>query len=383
MSAALRLPAARLPASAEALRPQVRAFLAEALADLPMAERARSWLGFDAAFSRKIAERGWIGMTWPAAYGGGERSAFARHVVVEELVAAGAPVLAHWIADRQSGPLILRYGSEAQKRRYLPGILRGESCFAIGMSEPDAGSDLASVRTRARRVEGGWRIAGTKVWTSNAHRCVAMIALLRTGDADSRQHGLSQFIIDMPGPGITVRPIIDMLGEHHFNEVAFEDAFVPEGQLLGEENEGWAQVTSELTLERSGPERYMSAMPLLVEMLRALGPEPGEAAAATVGRLVARHATLRQMSLSIAAQIEDGRDPQVEAACLKDLGGDLEQRVPELAQAALPDPPLLGENASDYARVLACVTAMAPSFTLRGGSREVLRTIIARGIGLD
>ena len=155
MSGFLSLPAARLPADAQALRPQVRQFLAQALADLPMAERGHSWLGFDREFTLKLAARGWIGVTWPRAYGGGEQSALLRHVLVEELVAASAPVLAHWIADRQSGPLILRYGTEEQKQRYLPAIARGEACFAIGMSEPDAGSDLASVRTRARRVPGG------------------------------------------------------------------------------------------------------------------------------------------------------------------------------------------------------------------------------------
>ena len=383
MSGFLSLAAARLPAEAEALRPQVRQFLAEALADLPMAERGHSWLGFDRDFTRKLAARGWIGITWPRAYGGGEQSALVRHVLVEELVAIGAPVLAHWIADRQSGPLILRFGTEAQKQRYLPAIVRGEACFAIGMSEPDAGSDLASVRSKARRVAGGWIVNGTKVWTSNAHRCLAMIALLRTGDADSRQRGLSQFIIDMPGPGITVRPIIDMLGDHHFNEVVFDDAFIPESQLLGGENNGWSQVMSELTLERSGPERFMSAMPLLVETVRALGPTPGEAGAVAVGRLVARHAVLRQMSISIALQIENGKDPQVEAACLKDLGGDLEQLVPELAQSVLDEPPLSGDGTSGYALVLGRITQMAPSFTLRGGTREVLRTIISRGIGLD
>jgi alkylation response protein AidB-like acyl-CoA dehydrogenase len=382
MSALLSLPYCTLPAEAEALRPQVRAFLAEALIDYPASERARSWLGFDRDFSRKLAQRGWIGMTWPKRYGGGEQSAFARHVVVEELVACGAPVLAHWIADRQSGPLILRFGTEAQKENYLPPITRGDFCFAIGMSEPDAGSDLASVRTRAVKTTGGWIVNGTKVWTSNAHRCQAMIALVRTGSIESRQLGLSQFIVDMPNPDVEVNPIIDMNGEHHFNEVVFRDTFLPDSQLLGPEGNGWAQVTSELTLERSGPERFLSSMPLLIELIRMLGSTPDGATAAAVGRLLARHAVLRQMSVSIAGQIENHQDPQLEAACLKDLGGDLEQLVPEIAHALLDEQPLLEQPASEYARVLARVIEMAPSFTLRGGTREVLRSIIARGVGL-
>ena len=382
MSAALAFPACPLPAEAEALRPQVREFLAEALAGYSPAALAKSWLGFDLDFTKKLAQRGWIGMTWPRRYGGGERTAFDRHVVVEELVAAGAPVMAHWIADRQSGPLILRLGTEEQKQKYLPPITRGESCFAIGMSEPDAGSDLASVRSRAVKVPGGWILNGTKVWTSNAHRCQAMIALFRTGTVESRQLGLTQFLVDMPGEGIRVNPIVDMTGEHHFNEVVFEDCFLPDAQLLGAEGNGWAQVTSELALERSGPERFMSSMPLLTECVRSLGAAPEPAAAAAIGRLFARHAVLRQMSVSIAGRIQRAQDPQLEAACLKDLGGNLEQAVPEMLQALLDGEPACGPDGPDYRRLLAAVTEMAPSFTLRGGTREVLRGIIARGVGL-
>ena len=382
MSAALSFPPCRLPPEAEALRPQVREFLAEALSGLAASQRAKSWLGFDLAFTKKLAARGWIGMTWPKQYGGGELSAFARHVVVEELVASGAPVMAHWIADRQSGPLILRYGTEAQKQKYLAPITRGESCFAIGMSEPDSGSDLASVRSRAVKVIGGWVLNGTKVWTSNAHRCQAMIALIRTGSVESRQLGLTQFLVDMPTAGIKVNPIIDMTAEHHFNEVVFEDCFLADEQLLGGEGNGWAQVTSELALERSGPERFMSSMPLLAEFVRQLGAAPEASAAAAAGRLFARHAVLRQMSVSIAGQIDRRQDPQLEAACLKDLGGDLEQAVPDVVHALLDEQPLTGAGVSEYARLLASVTEMAPSFTLRGGTREVLRSIIARGVGL-
>jgi len=369
-------PAFDLPPEIAALRTEVRAFLAGALHDHDPAERAKSWLGFDRGFSRKLAEKGWIGMTWPKRYGGHERSTLERYVVVEELVLAGAPVLAHWIADRQSGPLILRFGTEAQKQKYLPPITRGETCFAIGMSEPDAGSDLASVRTRAVRGDGGWIVNGSKIWTSNAHRCQAMIALFRTGTTESRQAGLTQFVLDLPTEGVTVNPIIDMAGDHHFNEVVFQDCFLPDDQLLGSEGSGWAQVTSELALERSGPERFMSSMPLLSQMVAQKADQ------AAIGRLVARHAVLRQMSLSIAGQLEQGLDPQLEAACLKDLGGNLEQLVPHLAQGLLAEAPVLSDAASDYAVTLAKTMEMAPSFSIRGGAREILRSIIARGAGL-
>jgi alkylation response protein AidB-like acyl-CoA dehydrogenase len=356
--------------------------LREELKHHPPLEHAKSWLAYDREFSKRVAQKGWIGMTWPKCYGGGEATSLDRYVVVEEMLLAGAPVLSHWIADRQSGPLILRFGTEAQKQRYLPAITRGEMCFAIGMSEPNVGSDLASVGAKAMKVPGGWRVNGTKIWTSNAHRCEAMIALFRTGAPDSRQAGLTQFIVDMPAEGVTVNPILDMTGEHHFNEVVFEDCFLADEQLLGAEGTGWAQVTSELTLERSGPERFMSSLPLLGEFVKAAAARPAEDVAEKIGRLVARHAVLRQMSMSIAGQLQQNRDPQLEAACLKDLGGNLEQLVPRLARNALSEQPIFSDAASRYVASLARTSEMAPSFSIRGGAREILRSIIARGAGL-
>src|SRR5262245_8488935 len=173
-------------------------------------------MGFDAAFSRKLAARGWVGVTLPKAYGGASLDAFSRFVLVEELLAAGAPVGAHWIADRQSGPLILKFGTEEQRRFYLPKICAAEAFFCIGMSEPNAGSALASVGSRAVRAEGGWRLNGRKIWTTNAQHSQYMIALVRTsGEPADRQKGLSQFIVDLKLPGITIRPIHDLAGDAH------------------------------------------------------------------------------------------------------------------------------------------------------------------------
>ena len=235
-----------LPPEAESLRAEIRAFLREALPDFPPTGRMMSWMGFDATFTRALGERGWIGMTWPQAYGGQARSALDRYVLAEELMAAGAPVLAHWTADRQSGPLILRFGTEAQKQFFLPPIARGESYFCIGMSEPDSGSDLAATRTRADPVPGGWCVSGTKLWTTNAHRCQWMIALVRTTPGSERQHGLSQIVIDLHAPGVTVRPIRDLAGDAHFNEVVFDDVFVPDDRVIGAPGQGWQQVMAEL-----------------------------------------------------------------------------------------------------------------------------------------
>jgi alkylation response protein AidB-like acyl-CoA dehydrogenase len=376
-----------LPGGIATLRAEIRAFLRNELGDATPAERrANSWSVFDAAFSRKLARRGWIGMTWPRRYGGAERSALERYVLLEELLAAGAPVGAHWIADRQSGPALLRYGSEAQRTRFLPAIANGECFFCIGMSEPNAGSDLASVRTRGVNTADGWRISGQKVWTTHAQHAHMMIALVRTGTADDkgkRHEGLSQFLVDLKTPGITVRPIADLAGEVHFNEVFFDDVQVPHDMLLGQEGQGWQQCTSELSLERSGPERYLSSHALFVELLRtaSASPDTSDTMRQAIGRMAAEIWTLRQMSLSVAGQIASGRDPAVEAAVVKDLGNSFEQDLPRRVQA-IADPCLALEDGTPLARVLALLLQTSPSFSLRGGTREILRGIIARGLGL-
>jgi alkylation response protein AidB-like acyl-CoA dehydrogenase len=289
---------------------------------------------------------------------------------------------AHWISDRQIGPGILRWGDEAQRRRWLPGIAAGEIHGCICMSEPDAGSDLASVRTRATRADGGWRIRGQKIWTTHAQRCQLMIALVRTREPGPDRHaGLSQFLIELDNPAIRVRPIADLVGDEHFAEVFFEDAFLPDEALLGPEGNGWTQVTSELSLERSGPERFLSSFALFVELLRHAGAAPEASLAAAIGRMTAQLWTLRQMSLSVAGQLARGRDPVVEAAVVKDLGNAFEQELPRAVQALLGDGIGLAD-ADELTRALAYLLQVAPSFSLRGGTREILRGIVARGFGL-
>lgn len=371
-----------LPPEAEALREEVRAFLDAELKDVPAVTRAQTWMGFDAEFSRKMGERGWIGLTWPKEYGGQERSAFERYVMLEEMLAAGAPVGAHWIADRQSGPLLLNYGTEEQRRMLLPKIAKGECFFCIGMSEPDSGSDLAATRTRADKVDSGYKVNGTKLWTSNAHKAHYMIALFRTGhDPDNRHAGLTQFLVDLSTPGITIRPITDLAGNAHFNEVVFEDAFVPENMIVGAEGTGWQQVTAELAYERSGPERYLSSFLLLREMVRELEKKGDASADAEIGRLFTELMTLRQMSLSVAGMLEAGENPALEASVVKDLGAIYEQGLPVKAHELVGGEPRMG-GGSDYEEVLGYLSQVAPSFSLRGGTREILRGIIARGLGL-
>lgn len=369
-------------AAAEAVRREVRAFLAAEAPSRSPEDWAMSWMAWNRDFSRKMGARGWIGMTWPKRYGGQERSNAERYVVLEEMLAAGAPVNAHWVADRQSGPLLLKLGSEAQRREILPAIAAGECSFCIGMSEPDAGSDLAAVRTRAVPVDGGYRITGTKVWTTIAHRSRYMILFCRTsGTPADRQKGTSQLLVDLAAtPGITIRPIVDATGHEHFNEVVFEEAFVPREALIGKEGEGWAQVTGELALERSGPERFLSSMPVVIELLRVAGPKPDQPARIALGRLAARLMMIRYLSRAIADLIETGEDPTVQAAIVKDLGAVFEQEVPEVARLLVPDGHLAADRA--FGALLGAVTVGAPSFSLRGGTREILRGIIARDLGL-
>jgi alkylation response protein AidB-like acyl-CoA dehydrogenase len=380
---ALRFPAPPQHAGAEALRTEVRAFLAEALADRPPVARAESWNGFDLDFSRKLGARGWLGMTLPKQYGGHERSAFERYVVVEETLAAGAPVAAHWIADRQSGPSLLKYGSEEQKAAILPRVASGEIVFCIGMSEPDSGSDLAATRTRAVPVDGGWRVTGTKLWTTGAHQADYMILFCRTsGSATDRQAGTSQLLVDLRATeGISIRPIIDLAGQHHFNEVHFDDAFLPSSALIGTEGAGWEQVMSELAFERSGPERFLSSMQLLIELIGVLQDAPGEAAQLAVGRLTAHLVTLRRLSRGVAAMLEAGENPGTHAAIVKDLGATFEQELPDIARSLVDAEPDTAAT-SDFVAVLAHISLNAPSFSLRGGTREILRGIIARGLGV-
>ncbi|MER5673250.1 acyl-CoA dehydrogenase family protein [Pseudonocardia alni] len=375
-----------LPAGLADLRAEVRSFLDDERGAARWTPRADVWLsGWDESFSRRLGERGWLGMTIPTEYGGHGRTALERYVVTEELLAAGAPVAAHWIADRQIGPSLLRHGTEEQRRAFLPGIARGEVYFGIGMSEPDSGSDLASVRTRATRVDGGWRLSGTKVWTSGAHHAHAFFALVRTEPRDdtNRHAGLSQFLVELDSPGVEIRPIPLLTGAHHFNEVRFDDVFIPDARVFGELGNGWAQVTGELAFERSGPERFLSTYPLLASLVGELAGA-GRADAGTrrrVGSLVSRLWTLRAMSLAVAGALESGRAPELAAALVKDLGTRYENEIVDAARLLVDIPPDPGAE-SGFARLLADAVLHAPGFTLRGGTNEVLRGIVARGMGL-
>jgi alkylation response protein AidB-like acyl-CoA dehydrogenase len=328
-------------AALTALRREVRAFVAREIESGTFRPAVDSWMtAWDAGFTRRLAARGWLGMTIPAEYGGHGRSYLERFVVTEELLAVGAPVTAHWFADRQVAPALLRFGTEAQRRELLPGIAAGTILFAIGMSEPDSGSDLAGVRTRATPADGGWQV------------------------------------VDLRAPGVEIRPIRSLNGEHHFNEVHFDGVHVPDSMVLGEAGNGWQQVTSELGFERSGPERFLSTQPLLEELVTAT--RAGELPAGPeLGRLFARVTGLHQMSISVAGALQRGEPADVAAGVVKHLGTGTEGDLTEYAAGLLEDSTSTALRAAAERSL-----AARPGYTLRGGTNEILRGVIARGLGL-
>jgi acyl-CoA dehydrogenase len=385
MSASLRFDPTRLPPECEALRQEVRAFLADEVAAGTFdPNRPGHGDSHDRAFSRRVGAKGWIGMTWPKQYGGHERSFLERYVVTEEFRVANAPVRLHFVADRQSGPVLLKYAAEPIKQNILPRICRGELCFVIGMSEPGSGSDLFAAKAKATKVQGGWLMQGSKIWTTSAHIADYMLGLFRTAPPtkENRRHGLTQFLVDMHTPGITVRPIYQMTGQHDFNEVVFDDVLIPEDHALGEIDGAWKQATSELAYERSGPERFLETIYVLIALVRALGPNPDLRSAEGLGRLTAQLHTLRRMSLSVSGMLQAGQEPTVEGSIVKDLGTAWEQKLPGRvrALAAFLEPE--ATNQASLEEQLAFATTIAPKLTIQGGTTEVLRGIIARGLGL-
>lgn len=334
--------------------------------------RSDNWLrGFDPEFSKELAARGLIGITWPKEVGGRGLSNTARLAVTEELLRAGAPVAAHWVGDRQIGPAVVRHGSDRLKAEILPGIISADFIFCLGMSEPEAGSDLASVRTFAAKADGGWRVKGRKIWTSGAHHATHAYLLARTERGERKHHGLTEFIVDMDSPGIDVSPIVDLSGEHHFNEVTFDDVFVPEHRVLGEVGNGWKQVVEQLSFERGGPERFLTTYPLFADLVAAAAHRDDDIRA-EIGTLVARLATLRTLAWQVARDLDAGQVPVQQAATLKYLGNAFEHDVIEVARRLFS-----GGGRRPHQGFVQALLA-SPGYSIRGGAAEVLLSLIAR-----
>lgn len=378
----MKLPIVQFTDEQEKFRIEVRTFLQKHIEQGTFKTKCDSWLsGSDPSFSKLVAEQGWIGMTWPTKYGGKERSTIDRYILTEEFLAAGAPVAAHWFADRQTGPLLLRFGTEEQRQFFLPKIIKGECFFGIGLSEPNSGSDLASVSTRAEKVDGGWLVNGAKTWTSNAHDSHYMVTLVRTEpfDGEKKHKGLSQLIIDLNAEGVTITPIKYLTGERHFNDVFFENVFVPDSMVVGTLGNGWAQGLAELAFERSGPERILSTFPLLNELVEELKKNGDVVGLAEASKLIAEMWSLRNLSIGVAKVLEEGGEVGIPAALVKSIGTKFEQKVPEIARLLIQTYPRLNaERKLD--RFMAESILHSPGFTIRGGTSEVLYGIVAKGV---
>lgn len=359
-----------LPPHVLALEVEAREVAEKAVASLE--SREDSWvIGFDRELSRELGRRGWLGMTWPKEAGGHGRSALERHVVMETLITAGAPVGASWFADRQIGPSLIAFGTTEQKARFLPEIMAGEAVWCIGMSEPDAGSDLAGIRTRAVQKGDRYLVNGQKIWTSFAAKADYCYLITRT-DADAPPHkGMSEFVVPMSTPGITVRPIRDMTGNDHFCEVWFEDVEVPVQNLVGEEHNSWRQLMRQLEHERGGIDRLVSNRLLFRDL---------------VGRADMNDPVLRQAVADLEIRFRIGRllvlrevlrqAPPSFSAATKIFCTDVEQRVAAFAGAAL------GTAAVLWGRVARSI-CYAPAYTIQGGTSLILRNILGeRVLGL-
>jgi len=367
-----------------ALQSEVREFLAD---ELPPGSHEPG-LGMsarhDKAFSKKMAERGWVGMALPTEWGGSAKKAVDRFVVVEEMLRWGAPVGYHWVADRQTGNIINKFGTDEQKERFLAPICAGELGFSIGMSEPDSGSDLASVSTKAERDDGGWVVNGTKIWTSNAHTNDWFICLLRTTPTEegaNKREGLSQMLIDLHNTdGLEMGPIPFLNGEHHFNEVSFNDVFVPDENVVGQAGMGWNQNTTEMAYERGGPDRWLSPFSTVEQLLREThGTEMNERVVEMFGEMAARWWGIRNMSLSVSRLIDDGQAPSIESSLVKEMGTRYEVELIEKL-VELVDDELTLESESLFQRLLAQCVLTGPGNTIRGGTIEILRSVASKGL---
>ncbi|HXG21269.1 MAG TPA: acyl-CoA dehydrogenase family protein [Methylomirabilota bacterium] len=372
----------------QAFRQEIRDFLAREVT--PEAKTEDGWIiGFSREFSRKLGERGWIGLTWPKYYGGQERSYLDRVILTEELLRAGAPVAAHWLGDRQVGPALLAYGSEEQKAEILPRVTKGEIVFCLGMSEPGAGSDLASLRTKAVEEGDHFVITGQKIWTSFAHVADYAYLVARTDPHAPKHKGISEFLVDMKTPGVTVRPLVDITGEHHFNEAFFDNVRIEKKWLIGEKNRGWYQIASQLDYERSGIERLLSNYSLFRDALR-YAQEHG----LTRDPLVRNQLAQMQIELEmgrflvykVAWLLSKGVVPNYEAALAKCFCTEVEQRIAQTVSTLLGDYAVLlpGSPAARLAGRAARQYLYAPAYTIQGGTSNILRNIMAiRGLGLQ
>ena len=368
-----------LPAGLDALAGEAATVASEWAARAPFPDD--TWIvGYDESFAAELARRGWIGMTWPVAEGGHGRDALERFVVFEQLIAGGAPIAAMWFADRQIGPSLLQFGSSEQRRRWLPGILDGTAMWCIGMSEPDNGSDVAGLRTRAVRDGDDWIVTGQKVWTSGAAVGDWIYLIVRT-DPDAPPHaGLSDLVVDLRSPGIEIRRIVDMTGNDHFCEVVFDEVRVPGVNLVGECNGSFRQVMRQMEHERGGIDRLVSNRLLFEDVRRSAWVDGSdrlvrqELARLESGYRIGRLLVLREV-------LDQG--PRHFSAATKLFCTEFEQDVAAFCACVAGPWATLFDVRGDLASRVVRGVCYGPAYTIMGGTTQILRNILGeRVLGL-
>jgi alkylation response protein AidB-like acyl-CoA dehydrogenase len=354
----------------ELLRTRAREVAADAVARF--GRHNDSWInGYSKEFAKELAALGWIGLTWPSEYGGGGRPAIDRLIIGEELIAAGAPIAAMWFADRQMGPTLINFGRPDQQQAFLPDILAGESTWCIGMSEPDAGSDLASLSTRAERDGDEYVINGQKIWTSFGEVADYCYLICRTSSDGPPHAGISEIIVPMDTPGIEVRAITDMTTNRHFAEVWYSDVRVPVSNLVGVEGNAFKQTMRQLEHERGGIDRLVSNRALYdVALERADTDDP------LIRQQIAELETMYRIGRILVTREVLGQAPPGFSAATKCACTEHEWTVAQFVAR------VLGAEATLWNDITAGL-AYAPGYTIMGGTSDVMRNILGeRVLGL-
>jgi alkylation response protein AidB-like acyl-CoA dehydrogenase len=380
---------------ADALRAELRAWLR---ANLPWEYGTglpphSGDLAGEVAFLRRwqsdLARAGWVGVTWPTAYGGRGLGPAANFVVQEELARARAPELVGRIGVNLAGPTLLAHGTEEQKQRWLPRILAADELWCQLFSEPDAGSDLASVRTTAQRDDAGYVLNGRKVWTSYAQFADWGLCLARSDSSAPKHRGLSCFVVDMGAPGVEVRPLVQITGEAEFNEVTFDDVVVPADRLVGAEGEGWRVAGSTLSHERGvNPRQLVIHMQHLEELLRLAATSGAFDDTRLRRRLAQAYVEVRLFQLHnwrSLSRLEKGLEPGPEGSILKLYWSEMSQRLHSLAMDVLgPVSPLwhgAADNPGDGSWQRSWLYYQAAS--IFAGTNEIQRNVVGeRVLGL-
>jgi alkylation response protein AidB-like acyl-CoA dehydrogenase len=378
----------------EEFRAEVRSFLEQEIEQGLWEPEMDAWImGYDPEFTKRLSKKGWIGLTWPKEYGGAGRSFVDRVILTEELLRYGAPAACHWFADRQIGGAVLKHGTDEQKKEVLPKIIKGEMYVGLGMSEPEAGCDLVSLKTRAILKDGVYVVDGGKTWTSGGKHMNWLYLLARTDPEAPKHKGISEFVIPINLPGITTGVIKDITGGEHWNEVFFDSVKVDPKYLIGKVNGGWGQVMEQLAYERSGMERLMANYPVYDAVIKYVKETKKD------GKLLADDPLIRQKLAQIKVEFEVGRifmyrvalvmdenrSPEWEASMSKAYSTAFEQRL------AITSLEILGpygqlKHGSKYVKLHGHALhsyLSSKGYSLQAGSTEILKNILAqRKLGL-